>query len=105
MGKGLTVLILAVCILPGCTTPLTAQGGLVRIIDNKAEHSCKFIATVSGFDTFSVNTGKESEHAMNEARNKAAQIEANGIRIVHMDTTFQGTSVTAEALRCEFTDL
>lgn len=39
---------------------------------------------------------------MNEARNKAAQLGANAIKIVHMQTTIQGTTVTAEALWCDF---
>jgi uncharacterized protein YbjQ (UPF0145 family) len=49
-----------------------------------------------------VNTGHESETAMNELRNKAAKKGANAIKILHMQTTFQGTSATGEALKCRF---
>ena len=49
-----------------------------------------------------ISTGAESGNALNEVRDKAAALGANAIKIVHMQTTFQGTSVTAEALLVEF---
>ena len=95
-----TSIILMVMFLVGCATALTAEGGSVRVVEEG--HDCQFISTLSAFDTFGANTGMESENALNELRNKAANIDANGVRILHMETTFQGTSVSAEALRCNF---
>ena len=97
---GLMVTIL----LQACTTTLTPKASTVRIVENKTEHECRFISTLSAFDTYGANTGKESENALNELRNKAAEIDANAVKILHMETTFQGTSVSAEALRCTFVD-
>lgn len=91
-------------ILCSCSTVLTPLGNTVRIIENKDNYECKFLGTVSGFDTFGSTVGKESENALNEARNKAAQLGANTIKMIHMQTTFQGTSVMAEALLCTFPD-
>jgi len=94
----------SVLLLSACATALTPQGTGIRVVDDKDPNNCKFMGTVSGFDTMSPTVGHESENAMNEARNKAAALGANGIKIVHMQTTIQGTSVTAEALECQFTD-
>lgn len=88
--------------LQSCSTPLTAIGSTVRVVDNKDHHKCKFVSVVSGFDTLGATTGHEAENTLNEIRNKAAKLNANGIKIMHMETTFQGTSATAEVLRCKF---
>ena len=98
------VVLLLIFLGQACSTALTAKGSTVRVVDDKADQGCRFISTLSAFDTFGANTGKESENALNELRNKAAEIDANGVKILHMETTFQGTSVSAEALRCDFDD-
>jgi len=89
-------------LLVGCSTALTQSGSEIRIVEEKEATNCEFLGTVSAFDTLGASAGHESQNALNEARNKAAQAGGNAIRIVHMQTTFQGTSVTAEALKCEF---
>ena len=92
-----------VMILFGCSTMLSTQGGQVRVISDKETiANCKFINTVSGFHTMSWTTGGESENAMNEARNRAAEMGANTMRILHMQSTNVGTSVKAEALNCSY---
>ena len=98
------VVLFLVFLAQACSTALTAKGSTVRIVEDKSEHDCRFISTLSAFDTFGANTGRESENALNELRNKAAEIDANGVKILHMETTFQGTSVSAEALRCNFAE-
>jgi uncharacterized protein YbjQ (UPF0145 family) len=100
----LAIGIVGVLLLSGCATALTSQGTDVRIVDDKAANNCKMVGTVSGFDTMSATTADQSENALNETRNKAGQTGANGIKIIHMQTTLQGTSVTAEALRCQYPD-
>ena len=98
------VVLLLVLLVQACTTTLTAKGSTVRIVEDKAEHDCSFISTLSAFDTWGANPGKESENALNELRNKAVEIDANGLKILHMETNWQGASVSAEALRCNFVD-
>lgn len=89
-------------LLNACSTPLSPAGHAVRIIDDKSEYECTFLGVVSAFDTMGATAGHEADNAMNEARNKAAALGANAIKIIHMQTTFQGTTVTAEALHCDF---
>ena len=102
--KALLSLAVVFLLLSACTTALTGQGNAVRVVSESEAAGCTFIGTVSGFDTLGANTGRESENAMNEARNKAAQLGANALKILHMQTTFQGTTVTAQALQCQFND-
>lgn len=87
-------------LLVGCTTALTSAGSSVKVVNTAAATGCRFVGTVTGFDTLGANTGSESENVINEARNKAAHIGANAITVLHMQTTFQGTTVTANALEC-----
>lgn len=96
------ILILGISCIAGCTTSLSYQGEKVRIIEGNEGYQTKFLGTVSGFDTLGISTGAESENALNEVRNKAAALGANAIKIIHMQTTIQGTSVTAEALLVDF---
>ena len=87
-----------VIFLCACST----SGKSVRIIENSGDYECEFLGTVSGFDKFGSSVSDEPGNALNEARNEAAQLGANTIKIISMRTTFQGTSVTAEALSCTF---
>lgn len=104
MKEAVPVSFALILLAVGCTTALTQQGTVVRLVEEKNAHGCEFLGTVSAFDTMGASTGHESQNALNEARNKAAKLGANAIKIVHMQTTFQGTSVTAEALQCSFPD-
>ena len=66
--KILCVGLMVTILLQACTTTLTPKASTVRIVENKTEHECRFISTLSAFDTFGANTGKESENALNELR-------------------------------------
>ncbi len=48
------------------------------------------------------STAHDTEGAMNQVRNKAANLGANAIRILNVATTVEVTTVAAEALACEF---
>jgi hypothetical protein len=80
----------------------SAAGKSVRIIENSRDYECEFLGTVSSIDTFGSNVSDDPGNALHETREKAAQLGANTIKIISMRTTFQGTSVTAEALSCTF---
>jgi hypothetical protein len=86
-----------------CTTQL-ARGYNVRLLqpNEVAKYDCVRVRIVSGFDTFGFNTGAEAENALNELLNKAGAAGANAVQVLSSGTTFQGSNVTGEALRCDF---
>ena len=88
-------------VISACTTALTKPGESVRLIDEeKADKNCKFLGTASAFDTGGINVGAETDNALNEARNKAASMGGNGIRIINIHTDAMGTNVTVQVLSC-----
>ena len=101
------LIIITILVLNGCTEApikLSPEGSQLRIVNEKNVDCCcknKGIVTASRVYEWST-VAIENESALNEVRNKAAALGANAIKIVHMQTTFQGTSVTAEALLVEF---
>ncbi len=101
-----TILLLIIAFaLTGCTTVLTKDGMGVRLIESKENLECVSLGVVTGFDTMGATAGHECENATNEAKNKAALLGANAIRIINIQTTIQGTTVTVEALRCRFPEV
>jgi uncharacterized protein YbjQ (UPF0145 family) len=87
--------------LTGCVTALTTGGAQVRIVSEQERAACKFIGTVSGSMSLGARTAGDADSALNEARNKAANLGANAIRIINMDSNEYVSTATAEALRCE----
>ena len=94
----------ALQLIVGCTTTLTLEGQTVRIVEDKNKYNCDFIGTATGFDTLGATSGHESENALNELRNKAVKLGANAIKIINLQTTFQGTTATGETLKCDFSN-
>jgi len=99
IGPNLIVLFL----VSACVTTLTPKAAEVRIVESKSQYNCTFVSTLSAFNSTGIDPGQQSENAMNELRNKAAQAGMNGVRIIAVDTA-RGATVTAEGLRCEFED-
>ena len=97
--KTKTIIMALLLIFSGCTTALIPEANKVRIIESHEKNGYELIQVISSFNTTGATTGHESSNAMNEIRNKAYKLGADAIRIVHMQTTIQGTSITAEALR------
>jgi hypothetical protein len=85
-----------------CTTAPTGAGNQVRMVDDKERYNYQFLGTVSGYSTLALTEGGEAQNAMTEARNKAAKLGGNAIKVVHVQTTQMGTTVLAEVLRVDF---
>ncbi len=88
--------------LAGCATALTPQGSSVRLVDNQANYQCVFVASVAGSNSMGNSTAHDAEGAMNQVRNKAANLGANAVRVINVSTTVEVTTVVGEALDCEF---
>ncbi len=84
----------------GCATELTIEGSSVLIVDDKS--SCEFLGTVTGFNSMGANMAHNTEGAMNDLRNKAAQMGANAVKNIDVDTVPEGTTALGEALSCNF---
>lgn len=82
----------------GCAVQLTQEGSAVRLVDDK--DGCEFVGTVAGSNAMGVSTAQDAEGAMNDLRNKAAEMGANAIRMINVDSTAESTTALAEALRC-----
>lgn len=92
------LLLLPLLALQGCVTQLTPEGSSVRIASESDE--CEFIGTVSAANSMGMSTADEAEGALNELRNKAADMGANAVRIINVDSNEVGTTALAEALKC-----
>lgn len=93
--------VLPLVVLTACSTGLTRGGVAVRLATDKEREKCDFIAVVAGSMSMGVTSADNAESAVNEARNKAAAVGANAIRLINQVTNSSGTTVTAEALKCK----
>ena len=84
----------------GCAAKLTIEGSSVQIVDDKS--SCEFLGTVTVYNTGGVNMAHNTDGAMNDLRNKAAQMGANAVKMIDVETVPQGTTALGEALSCNF---
>ncbi len=89
-----------IILLLGCATQLTTEGTSVRVVGDQVE--CVFVGTVSGSNSMGNSTADDAEGAMNDLRNKAAEMGANAVRIINVDSDMYSTTAVAEALRCDF---
>ena len=94
--------IFSLALLSGCATQLTMQGQQVRTIDKQSDYKCKFIGTVTGSNSMGNTKAHDSQGAMNEMRNSAAEIGANAVRLLNLDVTLGETTALGEALKCNF---
>jgi len=93
--------LLSLAFLCACSIGLTREGEAVRLVSDKEREQCKFIGVVAGSMSAGASTAHDAESAMNEVRNKAAQIGANGLRVLGINSNVAASTVTAEALRCD----
>lgn len=90
-------------LVSGCVTNLSVEGSNVQIIETaqKSEYECKRIGLVNSSDTSGLTVGAEKQNALAKLLNKAANAGANAIVILSEDTSYMGTGMTAEALKCK----
>ena len=103
--KTLGLVSTALFLSSGCATALTPEAGQIRIVESKSEHDCTFVTTLSASDVGGFGPEQQSDNALNKLRNKAAEAELNGVRIIALNAASgQGATVSAEGLRCNFDD-
>ncbi len=103
-NKAVSAVLAVLFLSSGCATVLTPEAAGVRIVESKSEYDCSFVTTLSAYSSMGFDAAQDSENALNDLRNKAAKAGMNGVRIINIGTTTDGTSVTAEGLRCAFDD-
>ena len=94
--------IFSLALLSGCAAQLTMQGQQVRIIDKQSDYKYEFIDTVTGSNSMGNTRAHDSQGAINEMRNSAAEIGANAVRLLNLDVTPGTTTALGEALKCNF---
>ena len=95
-----SLLLMPAILTLGCAAELTIEGSSVQIVDDKS--SCEFLGTVTGYNQGGSNMAHNTEGAMNDLRNKAAQMGANAVKMIDVETVPQGTTALGEALNCTF---
>lgn len=96
------VLLLFLFSLVGCAHELTKSGQQVRVVSDAERNDCTHIGMVTGSNSMGNNVAHDVEGATNQAKNKVAELGGNGLKILNIDTTYEFTSVTGEALKCQF---
>ena len=100
------LLIVAVAVagpLSACVAPLTAMGSEVRpVTDAQKEKGCEFLTIVTASESNGLSTAEDAQSAMNKIRNSVAEAGGNSMHIISTHTDATATTVTAEALRCDF---
>ncbi len=92
------ILVMPAILVLGCAVELTKDGSSVRIVNDTS--NCEFLGTVTGFHQGGGSIPRNTDGAMNDLRNKAAQMGANALKINDVDTTPQGTTTLGDALIC-----
>lgn len=95
-----SLLVLPTVLMMGCAVQLTNVGSSVQIVDDKS--GCKFLGTVTGYNSMGTSAAHDAEGAMNDLRNKAAEMGANAVKMIDVETTIEATTAIGEALSCSF---
>lgn len=93
------IIVSIICV--GCSTKLTTSGSQVKLISETNKTQCNSIAVVTGSSSVGASTGHNAENAMNEARNKAANIGGNALQVIDVSTTESSSTVIGEAFNCK----
>ena len=97
---------LAVLVLcTGCVTvSLSPEGTAVRLTSNsEVVRQCRYIGQVQGTDHWNggmLGQGAAEENAIREIKNRAAEMGANTVHLVHVSTGTSGSAVRGEAYSC-----
>lgn len=94
-------LIIVALLLSGCVS-LTAGGGRVRVV-NSPQHveKCKLISQVTSSSSWGgLASGVAFDNAMNELKNKAAEMGGNTVYTTTMLSSWGGTRMIGDAYDC-----
>lgn len=94
-------------LIASCSTTISEHGQKVRPItaSEKEKYSCEFLGVVTGSHGSSWTAGGNNESAMNETRNKVADLKGNAFMILNTDGgnwLDPTNSINVEALKCNF---
>ena len=95
-----SLLLMPTVLVLGCAVELTTVGSSVQIVDDKA--GCEFLGTVTGYNSMGSSAAHDAEGAMNDLRNNAAEMGANAVKMIDVETTIEATTAIGEALSCNF---
>ena len=96
----LTAVALVVCV--GCVTSLTAGGQTVRLVTQSQEKPCEMVTVVALRASNGYGRTQKTANAITQARNKAARLGGNAIRVVDVEASPASTSLTFNVLKCDF---
>ena len=97
-------LIFASTFVSGCATTLSNKGAFVRVTNQSEEvQNCKYLGQVSASSSWGgfAATGIGFESAMNELKNKAAEMGANVLLTQVISNTMGGTRMIGDAYYCQ----
>lgn len=77
-------------LLSSCSTQLTQQGKRVRIIASNQKQHCRFIEVITEYNEMGWNSASNQQNALNQARNRAADLGGNAIHLISNTTNSQG---------------
>lgn len=88
----------------GCATTLSNKGSLVRVTSQAEEvKDCKYLGQVTSSSSWGgfAATGLGFENAMNELKNKAAEMGGNVLLTQVISNTMGGTRMIGDAYYCQ----
>ncbi len=100
----LLFLIFAPIFLSGCATTLSNKGALVRVTNQSEEvKNCKYLGQLTSSSSWGgfAATGVGFESAMNELKNKAAEMGGNVLLTQVISNTMGGTRMIGDAYYCQ----
>src|SRR6476620_2200652 len=90
------VLVLILLSASGCAGHLTPRAYRLAVVTEKQrEESCRVIGMVVGSNSMGMTYAQDMEGALVDARNKAAALGANAVRILNQDSGALSSVVTA----------
>ncbi len=97
-------LIFALTFISGCATTLSNKAALVRVTNQSEEvKDCKYLGQITSSSSWGgfAATGIGFESAMNELKNKAAEMGANVLLTQVISNTMGGTRMIGDAYYCQ----
>lgn len=94
------VLVCGLAAVAGCTTELSQEATKVRRIPASIESGCQFLGPVSGAEYWGMSIADDAESALNQVRNKVAEMGGNAYVINGSSSTYEGSIYQADAYRC-----
>lgn len=99
-------LAIAACVIQSATVPLSPEAEKLLVVDST--ENCRIINVVVGSHDIGKEIGQNVKYALNDAKNKAAKLGADSIRIVgskdvssRVAMSSRSNSVIVEALDCK----